>query len=184
VNIWTVSREGAGYRLDSALHSAPCLVGKAGLIAASGKREGDMATPVGDWPLRHVYYRPDRIALPANAKPANALPTIPLTPAMGWCDDPEHASYNMPVELPFPASHERLWREDGLYDVIVVLGHNDSPPMPCLGSAVFFHLCEKDTKFTAGCVAVAKQDMMIFLQTADTGTILRIADGTEPAETS
>ena len=175
VTIWTVSRNSDGYRLDALAQSIPCLVGKAGLIAASDKREGDMATPVGDWPLRRVYYRPDRVALPATS-----LPSIALTPTMGWCDDPQDAKYNMPVELPFNASHERLWREDGLYDFIVVLGHNDSPPRPFLGSAVFLHLYEQDTPHTAGCVAIAKDDMVALLRTADTKTILRVGnDGPE-----
>ena len=178
VTIWTVSRNSDGYRLDALAQSIPCLVGKAGLIAASDKREGDMATPVGDWPLRRVYYRPDRVALPATS-----LPSIALTPAMGWCDDPGDANYNMPVELPFNASHERLWREDGLYDFIVVLGHNDSPPRPFLGSAVFLHLYEQDTPHTAGCVAIAKDDMVALLRTADTKTILRVGDD-GPEETT
>ena len=89
----------------------------------------------------------------------------------------------MPVELPFTASHERLWREDGLYDFIVVLGHNDSPPRPLLGSAVFLHLREQDTPHTAGCVAIAKDDMVALLRTADTKTILRVGDD-EPEETT
>ena len=178
MNIWTVSKHSDGYRLDTARLGMSCLVGKAGLIAAADKREGDMATPVGDWPLRRVYYRPDRVALPATS-----LPSIALTPAMGWCDDPGDANYNMPVELPFNASHERLWREDGLYDFIVVLGHNDSPPRPFLGSAVFLHLYEQDTPHTAGCVAIAKDDMVALLRTADTKTILRVGDD-EPEETT
>ncbi|MEC9142068.1 MAG: L,D-transpeptidase family protein [Pseudomonadota bacterium] len=178
MTIWTVSKDSDGYRLNAVAHSIPCLVGKAGLIAESDKREGDMATPVGDWPLRRVYYRPDRVALPATS-----LPSIALTPAMGWCDDPGDANYNMPVELPFNASHERLWREDGLYDFIVVLGHNDSPPRPFLGSAVFLHLYEQDTPHTAGCVAIAKDDMVALLRTADTKTILRVGDD-EPEETT
>ena len=178
MTIWTVSKDSNGYRLNAADLVVPCLVGKAGLVAAADKREGDMATPAGDWPLRRIYYRPDRIALPAVS-----LPSIALTPDMGWCDDPLDANYNMPVELPFNASHERLWREDGLYDFIVVLGHNDSPPRPFLGSAVFLHLYEQDTPHTAGCVAIAKDDMVALLRTADTKTILRVGDD-EPEETT
>ena len=169
VTIWTVSRNGDGYRLDAA-QSFSCLVGKAGLIAATDKREGD-GDAIGDWPLRRVYYRPDRVALPATA-----LPSIALTPTMGWCDDPQDAKYNMPVELPFTASHERLWREDGLYDFIVVLAIMTSLPTPLLGSAVFLHLREQDTPHTAGCVAIAKDDMLALLGTADTKTILRVSD--------
>ena len=171
MTIWTVSRGSHGFGLDAPQRSIPCLVGKAGLIAAADKREGDMATPVGEWPLRFVYYRPDRVT-----RPVTALPAIALTPEMGWCDDPHDEHYNRAVDLPFAASHERLWRDDGLYDVIVVLGHNDSPPEPFLGSAVFFHLREPDTHHTAGCVAVTKDDMLALLEEADTETILRIAD--------
>jgi len=169
VTIWTVSHDADGFRIDAAHHAARCLVGKAGLIAAADKREGDMATPVGDWPLRYIYYRPDRVTLPATA-----LPAIALTPEMGWCDDPDHARYNMPVERPFAASHEELWREDGLYDLVVALGHNDAPPIPHHGSAVFLHLRGDDTRHTAGCVAVKGQDLLALLRAADTDTVLRI----------
>ena len=171
MTIWTVSRDSDGYRLAAEHHSARCLVGKSGLIAANDKREGDMATPVGDWPLRRVYYRPDRVELPATS-----LPAMALTPSMGWCDDPEDENYNLPVDLPYGASHERLWRDDGLYDFIVVLGHNDSPPEPFRGSAIFLHLREPDTRHTAGCVAVTKEDMITLLGAADRLTILRVID--------
>ena len=175
MTIWTVSKDRDGYRLDAADLVMPALSARQGSLR--------QRTSVGhghaqsDWQLRYVYFRPDRITLPAIS-----LPAIKLTPDMGWCDDPHHAHYNMPVERPFAASHERLWREDGLYDVIVVLGHNDSPPKPFLGSAVFFHLREQHTAFTAGCVAVTRDDMMALLETADTTTILRIAgDGHKEA---
>ena len=82
MTIWTVSKDSDGYRLNTANLVVPCLVGKAGLIAAADKREGDMATPAGDWPLRRVYYRADRIALPAVSLPlpstsqSLSLPTL------------------------------------------------------------------------------------------------------------
>jgi len=169
VNDWTVTISGKGYRLTAPHHGCECLVGKAGFIAGDDKREGDMATPVGAWPLRHLYYRPDRMP-----PPDTGLTVMPLTPDMGWCDDPADLEYNRPVGLPYAAHHEKLWREDTLYDLIVVLGHNDSPPVPRLGSAVFLHLREDDTRHTAGCVAVTRQDMVTLLRRADSGTILHI----------
>ena len=166
---WTVTISGTGYRLTAPQHACDCVVGKAGFIAGDDKREGDMATPVGAWPLRRLYFRPDRIALPDTG-----LPVMPLTPEMGWCDDPGDTAYNRPVHLPYAGRHEKMWREDGLYDLIVVLGHNDSPPIPSLGSAVFLHLREDDTRHTAGCVAVTRQDLLALLRAADTDTVLRI----------
>jgi L,D-peptidoglycan transpeptidase YkuD (ErfK/YbiS/YcfS/YnhG family) len=169
VTDWIVTIAGAGYGLTAPHHCCDCLVGKTGFIAGDAKREGDMATPVGAWPLRYLYYRPDRVPLPDTG-----LPTIALTPEMGWCDDPDDPDYNRPVELPHPARHERLWRDDGLYDLIVVLGHNDSPPVPHHGSAIFLHLREADTRHTAGCIAVTKQDMLALLRVATPDTTIRI----------
>jgi L,D-peptidoglycan transpeptidase YkuD (ErfK/YbiS/YcfS/YnhG family) len=171
VNDWTVTISGKGYRLTAPHHGCDCLIGKAGFIAGDDKREGDMATPVGIWPLRKVYYRPDRMAAPDTG-----LPVMSLSPDMGWCDDPGDPEYNRPVKLPHAARHEKLWREDGLYDLIVVLGHNDSPPVPWHGSAVFLHLREADTTHTAGCVAVTRQDLLELLRKADSGTVLHIGD--------
>ena len=95
-----------------------CALGPAG--PRRDKREGDGATPIGRFPLRQVLYRPDRLA-----RPEGGLPQRRLTPEDGWCDDPADPAYNRPVRLPYAARHERLWREDAVYDVIVVIGHND-----------------------------------------------------------
>jgi len=172
VTVWTVSRDDDRVRLKAGDQVVPCLIGRGGFVAARDKREGDMATPLGDWPLRRVYYRPDRVALPDTA-----LPAVALTPELGWCDDPQDENYNRPVRLPFQPSHELMWREDGLYDFVIVLGHNDAPPRPFMGSAIFLHLFESETRHTAGCVAVSKADMLALIGKADAGTILRITDG-------
>ena len=169
MTVWTVTISGSGYRLTAPHHACDCLVGKAGFIAGDDKREGDMATPVGAWPLRRLYFRPDRIAAPDTD-----LPVTALTMDMGWCDDPDDPAYNRPVHLPYAGRHEEMWREDGLYDLVVELGHNDAPPIPHHGSAVFLHLREGDTSHTAGCVAVARQDLLALLRAADTDTVLRI----------
>jgi L,D-peptidoglycan transpeptidase YkuD (ErfK/YbiS/YcfS/YnhG family) len=134
-----------------------CRLGRAGL--SRDKREGDGATPVGTWPLRVVLYRPDRVSRPDTTLPVRAIDADD-----GWCDDPTHADYNRPVRLPHPASCEKMWRDDHLYDVVVVLGHNDSPPLPGLGSAIFLHVADPDGKATQGCVALALGDLLELLK--------------------
>lgn len=144
-----------------------CALGPAGVRC--DKREGDGATPTGRFLLRRVLYRPDR--LPA---PVTGLPVAALTPEDGWCDDPSDAAYNRPVRLPFPARHERLWRDDGVYDVIVVIGHNDDPPLPGRGSAVFLHVARPDYAPTEGCVALALPDLVAVLVQAKPGDALLV----------
>ena len=148
--------------------SVRCALGRSGIVAH--KREGDGGTPVGRFALRTLYYRPDR-----QAPPHTALDIRPIAPAMGWCDDPAHADYNRPVCLPHPASCETLWREDGVYDLLVVLGHNDDPPVPGLGSAIFLHLVRPDFSPTEGCVALELADFLDFLRIAQPGDCLAVA---------
>lgn len=124
-----------------------CALGAGGVRA--DKREGDGATPAGLLPLRRVLFRADR-----GPRPATALPAEPIAPEDGWCDDPAHADYNRQVRLPHPARHERLWREDAIYDVIGVLGWNDAPVRPGRGSAIFLHLARPGLPPTEGCIAL------------------------------
>jgi L,D-peptidoglycan transpeptidase YkuD (ErfK/YbiS/YcfS/YnhG family) len=135
-----------------------CALGKGGVLPEADKREGDGATPLGRYPLRQVFYRPDRIAPPQTRLPVQAL-----TSRDGWCDDPLDPAYNRFVTLPHGASHEKLWRDDAVYDVIVVLGHNDDPPVPGLGSAIFMHVARPDYSGTEGCIALALPDLLELL---------------------
>jgi L,D-peptidoglycan transpeptidase YkuD (ErfK/YbiS/YcfS/YnhG family) len=148
---------------------ARCALGRSGVTAAESKREGDGATPLGAWPLRCVYWRPDRLA-----RPASGLPVEPLIEEAGWCDDPADPLYNRPVVLPFAGSHEKLWREDPLYDVIVELGYNDDPIVPGKGSAIFLHVARPDYAPTEGCVACALEDLLALLAKAKLGDVLEI----------
>ena len=147
-----------------------CALGPAGVIAAAAKREGDGASPVGVWPIREVLYRPDRGPPPATTFRVHALGEDD-----GWCDDPADPAYNRPVRRPYPASAESLWREDGVYDIIVILGHNDDPPVAGLGSAIFLHLCKPGYPPTEGCVAIARGDLEALLDRAQPGDAVEIA---------
>lgn len=135
----------------------PCALGRSGITRL--KREGDGASPFGVFALRKLYFRPDRLA-----RPRCRLDTQAITPDLGWCDDPASVHYNAPVRLPFGGSHERMWRDDHLYDLVIVIGHNDDPtPRKPLGSAIFMHLARPDFAATEGCVALSRTDLMRLL---------------------
>ncbi len=147
----------------------PCALGRSGV--RTEKREGDGATPAGTFPLRQVLYRPDKLSPPACGLPMRAL-----APTDGWCDDPLHSGYNRLVTLPFNASHEALWRDDNLYDLIVVVGHNDDPPQAGLGSAIFIHCATADYAPTEGCVALAGATLLELLPRLNSDFALRVEE--------
>jgi L,D-peptidoglycan transpeptidase YkuD (ErfK/YbiS/YcfS/YnhG family) len=144
-----------------------CALGRGGVSTA--KREGDGCTPAGTFPLRRVLYRADRVAAPRTRLPVSAIGRHD-----GWCDAPHDPAYNRPVALPYRASAERLWREDRLYDVVVVLGHNDDPVVPGAGSAIFLHVAAPGHAPTEGCVALALADLMTVLERCAPGTALTV----------
>jgi L,D-peptidoglycan transpeptidase YkuD (ErfK/YbiS/YcfS/YnhG family) len=132
-------------------------------------REGDAMTPTGEYVLRFGLYRADRLP-----RPKSKLTFRPLRQDDGWCDAPEDPAYNRFIRLPFAASHEKLWREDGAYDIILVMSHNDSPPVPALGSAVFIHIAQPDDRKTLGCIALAPEDIVKLLPKLKLGMGVRI----------
>jgi L,D-peptidoglycan transpeptidase YkuD (ErfK/YbiS/YcfS/YnhG family) len=166
----------SGVRVDSAAltligpdgRTIPCAIGRSGACPAGEKREGDGRTPLGRWPIRTVLFRPGHAAPPAGM----ALPWRWVRPDDGWSDDPADPAYNRPVRHPHGYSAERLVRDDGAYDVIVVLGHNDAPPVPGMGSAVFLHCSEG--RPTAGCVAVEKDALLAVLPQLRPGDAVEI----------
>lgn len=137
-------------------YSVRCAIGRDGACAAADKREGDGRTPLGGWSLRCALLRPDR-----GFRPPAYLPWRWIRPADGWSDDPADPSYNRAVRHSHPFSAERLWRDDGLYDAVLVLGYNDAPPVPGRGSAIFLHIAGEHP--TEGCVAVAPATMLRLL---------------------
>lgn len=147
-----------------------CAIGKAGVIAATDKREGDNKSPLGTWVMREVWYRPD--VYPHG--PKTALPVRATRPEDGWCDAPGDPNYNRPVRLPYPTSAERMWRDDHVYDLVVILGHNDDPPVPGMGSAIFMHLARDGYPGTEGCVALERADIEAVLAAAKPGDAVEI----------
>jgi L,D-peptidoglycan transpeptidase YkuD (ErfK/YbiS/YcfS/YnhG family) len=166
--IFTARADGA---FDLAGRRLRCALGAAGVTPAAEKREGDGKSPLGVWPIPRVLFRPDRCA-----RPVTALPVLALRAQDGWCDAPGDPNYNRLVELPYAASAERLWRDDELYDVVAVLGHNDAPAVPGLGSAIFLHLARADYAPTQGCVAIARADMLDLLAVAGADAAVAIVE--------
>ncbi len=145
----------------------PCALGRSGRLAR--KREGDGATPLGTFALRAVFYRPDRLR-----RPRTLLPLAPIRLLDGWCDDPGDRNYNRRVRHPYPASAEHLWRDDHLYDLVVVLGHNDRPRVRGRGSAVFMHVAGAGFEPTAGCIALRLPDLLRVIERVGKGATVRV----------
>ena len=125
----------------------PCALGRSGVTRA--KREGDGASPVGRFRLLQAFYRADRLS-----RPRTQLRLSAIRPVDGWCDDPRDRRYNRLVRLPDPASHERMSREDGLYDLVLDIAWNRAPTRKGRGSAIFLHIATAALRPTEGCVAV------------------------------
>lgn len=145
-----------------------CAIGKGGF--ERGRRsEGSGTTPTGRFALRECWYRADRLP-----PPQTCLPLRGIQPDDGWCDDAAHPDYNLHVKLPFTASHEKLWREDRIYDLFVPLGYNDAPIVPGAGSAIFLHISRPAYEGTEGCVALAVSDLLEILGKIDNKTHILI----------
>ena len=151
----------------------PCALGRSGCRTL--KREGDGATPRGTWIARAVYYRPDRML-----RPRSGLPVRPIRAHDGWCDAPGDANYNRRVRHPYPASAERLWRSDALYDVIVVLGYNERPRVQGRGSAIFMHVARAGYQPTEGCIALARPHLLRLVGRLGAASAVAVGAKTRP----
>ncbi len=130
-----------------------CALGKGGI--KKKVKEGDNITPKGIFKIIKIYYRPDKIN-----KIITSIKKIKIKKNMGWCDDPSSSYYNKQVKLPSKYNHERLYRKDNLYDLILVLNYNTNPIIKNKGSAIFLHIAKKKYQPTKGCVALKKQDLI------------------------
>lgn len=151
----------------------PCVVGEAGIGNKQG--EGDNITPIGCYPMRYLYYRHDHID--EKILPKNQILCTPLTPQDGWCDDPKSPLYNQHVTLPFTPSHEKLYRNDYLYNMMIVLGYNDDPVIAGKGSAIFIHLARQENTPTAGCIALNYENFLQLLPFCATNQMVNITKG-------
>jgi L,D-peptidoglycan transpeptidase YkuD (ErfK/YbiS/YcfS/YnhG family) len=144
----------------------PCALGKGGVKSA--KREGDGATPRGTLRALRLYRRPDRPMV--NTR----IPVRATSRTMGWCDDTHSSHYNQPVALPFDKSHEKLWRDDHLYDLVIDTDYNRRPAIKGRGSAIFIHLARPHYTPTEGCIAFNCRDLARLISMIDRNTRIHV----------
>ena len=144
-----------------------CAIGKNGLV--KNKREGDKKTPIGKFSLGNLYFRTDKIL-----KPKTKLKCIPITKNMGWCNDVKSKKfYNKLISTKQKARHEKLYRKDFKYNLLIPLSYNSNPTILGNGSAIFLHLT-KNYKATAGCIALKEKDLLILLKLINNKTSVQI----------
>ena len=144
-----------------------CALGKAGI--SKKNKEGDYITPRGTFKLVKVFYRADKIK---NFK--TSLKKIKIKKNMGWCDDPKSKFYNKLIKLPSKIRYEKLYRDDRLYDLIIILDYNLNPIIKNKGSAIFIHIASKSFKKTQGCIALNKKDLIYLLSIIKKSTKIKI----------
>ena len=135
-----------------------CTLGRSGI--AEKTSEGDGITPLGKFKLLNLFYRADKIK-----EPKTDLSTITTKENMGWCDDPNHKKYNQLVEIPFETSHEKMYRDDDLYNLVIETNYNYDPIIKNKGSAIFIHVKNKENKPTEGCIGLRQEDLLEILKT-------------------
>lgn len=138
----------------------PCSVGRGGIRA--DKCEGDGATPMGRHRIVGLLYRPDRLGPPQRW-------AEPILPGDLWCDDSNDAAYNHAVRAPFAPSHEAMRRPDPLYDIVLVTDWNWPDARSGAGSAIFLHQWRRPGFPTAGCIAMARHDLIWLAKTVRPG---------------
>ena len=148
-------------------YKVKCAIGKRGI--GLKKKEGDLITPIGQYKIKYILYRKDRIK-----KIQSKLRKIVIKRNMGWCDDPKSKNYNKLINLPFNYSYEKLFIKENAYDIILVLNYNMNPIKKNKGSAIFIHVAKKNYNKTQGCIAVKKSDLLKILKEIKIGTKVKI----------
>ena len=141
-------------------------MGKKGI--GNKKKEGDLITPIGVFKIKYILYRKDRV------KVLTKLKKKVIKKNMGWCDDPNSSYYNKLVKLPFTHKHEKLYKKENIYDIILVLNYNMNPVKKNKGSALFIHVSKINYKKTEGCVAIKKLNLIKLLKMINPNTRVKI----------
>ena len=144
-----------------------CAIGKKGI--GYKKKEGDLITPKGLFKIKYILYRKDRVKI------STILKKKILKKNMGWCDDPKSIYYNKLVKLPFDYNHEKLFKKENTYDIILVLNYNMNPVKKNKGSAIFIHVTNNNFKKTKGCVAIKKLNLIKLIKEINSNTKVRIS---------
>ena len=147
-------------------YKAKCSVGKRGI--GLKRKEGDLITPKGKYKIKYIMYRKDRVKIQSKIK------KIIIKKEMGWCDDPNSRHYNKIIKLPSSYKHEKLYKKENIYDIIIVLNYNMDPIVKNKGSAIFIHVAKKNYKKTEGCIAVKKTHLLKIAKDLEKKTMVLI----------
>lgn len=148
-------------------YKVKCAIGKRGI--GKKRREGDLITPKGLFKIKKVYFRKDKVR---GLKTKFSMKAI--TKNMGWCNDPKSNKYNKLIKYPFAFNAEKLFRNDNIYDIVIVLNFNSRPVKKNKGSAIFLHVARRKYSPTLGCVAISKNDLKYLLSVISKKTFLKI----------
>ena len=144
-----------------------CAVGKKGI--GYKRKEGDLITPSGQFNIKYILYRKDRVKISTKIKKKV------IKKNMGWCDDPESNHYNKLIKFPFSYKYEKLFKKENVYDIILVLNYNMNPVKKNKGSAIFIHVAKNNFKKTEGCVAIKKLDLIKLIKKISPNTKVMIS---------
>ena len=143
-----------------------CCIGKNGI--KKNKVEGDLSTPKGNFSLENLYYRKDKLN-----KPITKLQVKEIRSDFGWCTDNKSNSYNKRIINNKKLKHEKLYRKDYKYDLLIVVNYNRRKIIKNKGSAIFIHLTKNYNK-TLGCICINKKDFMILIKIINKNTKIKI----------
>ena len=144
-----------------------CAIGKKGI--GYKRKEGDLITPSGQFGIKYVLYRKDRVKVTTKLKKKI------IKKNMGWCDDPRSNQYNKLVKLPFVHGYEKLFKKENIYDIILVLNYNMNPVKKNKGSAIFIHVARNNFRKTEGCVSIKKINLIQLLKEISPNTKVKIS---------
>ena len=147
-------------------YKVKCAIGKRGI--GRKRKEGDLITPIGQYKIKYILYRKDRIK-----KLKSKIKKIIIKKDMGWCDDPNSKKYNRLINLPCNYNYEKLFKKGNLYDIVIVLNYNMNPIKKNKGSAIFIHVATKSFNKTKGCIAIKKRKLLEILEKVKTILKLR-----------
>ena len=143
-----------------------CVIGKKG--STSNKIEGDKKTPKGVYSLGPLFYRKDKFK-----NPDTKIKRISIKKNMGWCDDVNSKNYNKLIKINKKIKHEKLFRKNLIYDLLIPINYNTKNPVKKKGSAIFIHLTKNYEK-TLGCIALKENDLLTILKLINKRTKIKI----------
>ena len=149
-------------------YKVKCAIGKRGIDFK--EKEGDLITPRGQFKIKFILFRNDRVKIKTKLKKKI------IKKNMGWCNDPKSKAYNKLIEIPFKYSHEKLYKKENVYDIILVLNFNMNPVKRNKGSAIFIHVAKKNYKKTEGCIAVKKHQLLKIIKEVNSKTKIKIVN--------